>query len=125
MLITDSTIFPSRWGTLGVAIGYSGFSPIKNYIGENDIFGKEMKVSKSNIAGGLASAAVLIMGEGDEQTPIAIIEDVPFVDFQTADPSPEEVSGYYVSPLEDEPFVPFFNSVPWLPGTRHIPKPQR
>jgi F420-0:gamma-glutamyl ligase len=118
VLITDSTIFPSRWGTLGIAIGYSGFSPVRNYIGEKDIFGREMNVSKANVAGGLAATAVLAMGEGAEQTPIALIEDIPFVDFKDTDPSQEEVDGYYVSPLNDEPFTPFFNSVAWLPGAK-------
>lgn len=66
VVITDSTIFPSRWGTLGIAIAHSGFRPIKNYIGTPDIFGRPLIMSKSNIAGGLAAAAVLCMGEAAE-----------------------------------------------------------
>ena len=42
VIITDSKTTPLRWGTSGVAISYSGFSPLKNYIGSPDIFGKEM-----------------------------------------------------------------------------------
>jgi F420-0:gamma-glutamyl ligase len=116
VIITDSTIFPSRWGTLGMAIAHSGFSPVKDYIGTSDIFGRTLAMSKANIAGGLAAAAVLCMGEGAEQTPIALIEDVAFVEFQTEDPSSEERAGYYVSPLNDAPFAPFFNSLPWHLG---------
>ncbi len=119
VVITDSTIFPSRWGTLGMAIGYSGFSPVKNYIGLPDLFGRPLKVSKANIAGGLAASAVLVMGEGSEQTPIALFEDVPFVDFYSNDPSLEEIEMYYVSPLKDEPFAPLFNSADWLPGNKN------
>lgn len=116
IIITDSTIGLSRWGTLGIAIAHSGFAPIKDYIGKKDLFGKKLALSKANIAGGLASAAVVVMGEGSEQTPIAIMEDVPFVDFSNDDPKPQELAGYYVSPLEDEPFMPFFNTDQWEIG---------
>lgn len=121
VIITDSTIGLSRWGTLGIAIAHSGFVPIKDYIGQEDLFGRQLALSQANIAGGLASAAVVVMGEGSEQTPIAIIEDVPFVDFASSDPAPEELSGYYISPLEDEPFMPFFNMVQWHRGGRNSP----
>jgi F420-0:gamma-glutamyl ligase len=114
--ITDSTIGLSRWGTLGIAIGHSGFTPVKNYIGTPDLFGRVLKVCKANIAGGLASAAVLAMGEGAEQTPIAVVSDVPFVEFQDHDPTPEDIASYYVSPLNDDPFLPFFNTADWQKG---------
>lgn len=120
VLVTDSTVFPSRWGTMGIALGYSGFFPTKNYIGTKDLFGKDLLLSKSNVAGGLASAAVVAMGEGAEQTPIAIIEDVPFVAFNERAPSDEELAGYYVSPLEDPPFAPFFRSARWENGGRQL-----
>jgi F420-0:gamma-glutamyl ligase len=119
VIITDSTIGLSRWGTLGIAIAHSGFLPIKNYIGQEDLFGRELVLSKANVAGGLASAAVVVMGEGSEQTPIAVIEDVPFVEFVSDNPRQEELAEYYVSPLEDEPFAPFFNAVQWHKGGRN------
>lgn len=118
VIITDSTIGLSRWGTLGIAIAHSGFAPIKDYVGQQDIFGRELTLSKANIAGGLASAAVAVMGEGSEQTPLAVIKDVSFVDFTNSDPTPQELAGYYVSPLEDEPFMPFFGAVQWNTGGR-------
>ena len=118
VLISDSTIFPSRWGTLGLAIGYSGFKPSKNYIGSQDLFGRKLKVSESNIAGGLAAAAVLEMGEGSEQTPIVLIEDLPYIDFCADDPTAEELKAYYISPLKDAPFAPFFNNGSWQAGGR-------
>lgn len=119
VIVTDSTIGLSRWGTLGIAIAHSGFVPIKDYIGQEDLFGRELTLSKANVAGGLASAAVVVMGEGSEQTPIAVIEDVPFVEFVGNDPSSGELSEYYVSPLEDEPFAPFFNAIQWQKGGRN------
>ncbi len=77
VLITDSRIFPLRAGVVGVALGYSGFKGIKNYIGKKDIFGRVLKMSKTDIADSLATAAVLCMGEGKEQQPLALITDAP------------------------------------------------
>jgi F420-0:gamma-glutamyl ligase len=45
--------------------------------GSSDIFGKEMKVTRWNLADNLASAANIMMGEGMESSPIAIIKDAP------------------------------------------------
>ncbi len=82
VLITDSRLFPLRAGIVGVALGYAGFKGIKNYIGQKDIFGRALKVSKTDIADSLATAAVLCMGEGKEQQPLAIISGAPiaFID---------------------------------------------
>ena len=38
VIITDSRITPLRWGVTGFCIAYSGFEPLKNYIGKKDIF---------------------------------------------------------------------------------------
>jgi len=79
VVITDSRIFPLRAGVSGVAIGYTGFKGLRNYIGKKDLFGRRLKMTKTNIADSLATAAVLVMGEGNEQTPLAAIEDVDIV----------------------------------------------
>jgi len=74
VLITDSRTIPLRSGVSGVALGYAGFHGIKNYIGTPDIFGRKFKFSRTDIADSLATGAVLVMGEGNEQQPLAIIE---------------------------------------------------
>lgn len=81
VLISDSHTVPLRWGTTGIALAYSGFWPLKDYRGKKDIFGRTLKITQSNIADALATAAVLVMGEGKEQTPLAIIEDIDFLRF--------------------------------------------
>ena len=101
VIITDSAIGLSRWGTLGIAIGHSGFEPIRNYVGTPDLFGRPLKLSAANVAGGLAAAAVLVMGEGAEGTPVAVIEDVGSVTFWKGDAIGDEGGVYYVSPLDD------------------------
>lgn len=115
VIITDSRIVPLRWGTLGVAIAHSGFTCMKNYIGTPDLFGRILEVSTSNIADALATSAVLIMGEGNEQTPLAVIEDLDFVDFVNHNPKKDELSKLHVG-LNDPMYAPFFKNVKWKKG---------
>lgn len=77
ILITDSRTIPLRAGVTGVALGYAGFRGVKDYRGTPDIFGRKFKFSRTNVADSLATAAVFVMGEGNEQQPLAIIENVP------------------------------------------------
>lgn len=77
VLITDSRTLPLRAGVTGVALGYAGFRGIRDYRGTPDIFGRKFKFSCTNVADSLATAAVLIMGEGKEQQPLAIIKKTP------------------------------------------------
>ncbi len=79
VLITDSRTIPLRAGVTGVALGYAGFRGIRDYRGTPDIFGRKFHFSRTDIADSLATAAVLAMGEGREQTPIAVIEKAPIV----------------------------------------------
>lgn len=118
VIMTDSTTTPLRWGTTGVAIAYCGFQPKNSYIGQPDVFGRKLEVSQSNIAGGLAAAAVLCMGEGNEQTPIALINEVPFVEFQDRPPRQEELDEYFVRDRDEDVFAPLLNGVKWQKGGR-------
>ncbi|GAC1412092.1 MAG: putative folate metabolism gamma-glutamate ligase [Candidatus Doudnabacteria bacterium] len=77
VLITDSRIFPLRAGVTGVSLGYAGFAGLRNYIGLPDIFGRKLKMTQSNVSDALATAAVLVMGEGNERYPLAVIEKAP------------------------------------------------
>lgn len=112
VIITDSTSTPLRRGAIGIAIAHSGFRAVTSYVGKADLFGREMQLETANTAGGLAAAAVLAMGEGSEQTPIAQISDIPTIEFTDADPSEEELANTYLS-LEDDLFAPFLSNAPW------------
>lgn len=70
---------PLRLGAVGVALGYAGFAGIRNYVGTKDIFGRVLKISKTDIADSLATSAVLCMGEGKERQPLAVITGAPIV----------------------------------------------
>lgn len=77
VLITDSRTMPLRAGVIGVALGYAGFRGVRDYRGKPDIFGRKFHFSRTDVADSLATAAVLVMGEGKEQTPLAIVEAAP------------------------------------------------
>ncbi len=80
ILITDSRLLPLRAGVVGVALGYAGFKGVRDYRGKKDMFGRVLKFSRTDIADSLATSAVLLMGEGSEQQPLALISSAP-VDF--------------------------------------------
>lgn len=109
VVITDSHLVPFRKGVIGICIGYFGFKPLKDYIGKEDLFGREFKMETSNLPDSLATAAVLEMGEGAEQTPLAIITDVPYLEFTST------FFDFSISPKEDI-FSPLFSSVNWQKG---------
>lgn len=115
VIITDSVSKPLRLGTTGVTLAHSGFAALNNYVGTEDLFGREFAVSRANIAEGLAATAVMSMGEGAEQTPLCIIEETSFIAFQDRDPSPEELDLLYF-PLEDDVFAPLIANAPWKQG---------
>ena len=81
IIVSDSRLLPLRAGVVGVALGYSGFKGVRDYRGTPDIFGRILKLSRTDVADGLATAAVLLMGEGAEQQPLAVITNAP-VEFQ-------------------------------------------
>jgi dihydrofolate synthase / folylpolyglutamate synthase len=115
VIITDSALQPLRWGVRGYAIAHSGFKALKDYVGAPDIFGRIMRVEKTNVSDSLATAAVLEMGEGDEQQPLAIIDDLNIVEFQKRNPTKEELEGLKIS-IGDDVFSSFLSRVDWQKG---------
>ena len=101
ILITDSRTTPLRAGVMGVALGYAGFGGLRDYRGREDIFGRKLKITQTNLADSLATTATLIMGEGAEQTPLGIIEHPP-VDFLR-----KTAPGELKIPIEDDMYRPF------------------
>lgn len=116
VVITDTASVPTRWGQRGVfVLAHSGFSALNRYIGKEDIFGRKMNFTSSSISDALGGAATLVMGEGNEQTPIALIEDVPFVDFIERDPTEEELIGLKMN-MEDDLYADMLLSLNWRKG---------
>jgi len=65
VIISDSFGRPWRLGTTDVAIGVSGLRPLRDYRGESDHYGYELKASIAALADEIASAAELVMGKKD------------------------------------------------------------
>lgn len=107
VIVVDSHSTPLRRGTLGVAIGWSGFHALKNYENLPDIFGHHFTTHQNHVDG-LASCAVLAIGEGNEQTPLALITDIPFVTFQKNSPTKKELTTFK-PPIKDDLFAPLLN----------------
>lgn len=115
VIITDSKTTPLRWGTSGVAIAHSGFRALKDYIGTEDLFGRKLKMTKASIIDGLAAAAALEMGEGNEQTPMAVISDLSQVEFTMRNPTSEELKELEIN-IEDDLYGSILKRAPWRKG---------
>ena len=115
VVIVDSDFLPLRWGTIGLALSYSGLEPVRSYSDQADLFGRPLKLTRTNVADSLATAATFVMGEGAEQTPLAVIEDLPNVKFVAEDPSKEEIAARRTPPSEDS-FGPLLTGVEWREG---------
>lgn len=111
VIITDSRLVPLKRGVVGIAIGFYGFKPLRDYRGKKDIFGRVLKMETSNLPDSLATAAVLEMGEGIEQTPLCVITDIPYIKFNS-DNLNEDLN----IPEKEDMFYPFLSSVKWIKG---------
>jgi len=73
VIINDSFGRPWRNGVVGVAIGAAGVPSVADRIGNRDLFGRQLKVTEIAVADELASAASLLMGQGDEGLPAVLV----------------------------------------------------
>jgi F420-0:gamma-glutamyl ligase len=112
VIISDSRSGMLRLGVTGIGLAYWGFLPLKDYRGKKDIFGRELKLSQTNVVDSLACAAVFEMGEGNEQTPIAVIDGAKGIVFTDNDVSDDPLS---IDRSEDI-YAPLLNSPHWQKG---------
>jgi coenzyme F420-0:L-glutamate ligase / coenzyme F420-1:gamma-L-glutamate ligase len=76
IVISDSRLMPTRVGCTGVAVAVSGFEPVEDQRGKNDLFGKKLRVTFKATADCLATIGVFVMGESNESIPIVVIRGV-------------------------------------------------
>jgi dihydrofolate synthase / folylpolyglutamate synthase len=114
VIVTDSRSTPLRRGVTGYALAHHGFRPLLDYRGTRDIFGRKLRLSQSNHADAIATAAVLVMGEGNEQTPLAVVTGVPGIRFlqRAVAPSEREFTSLEV-PMEEDLYWPLMKRAPW------------
>jgi dihydrofolate synthase / folylpolyglutamate synthase len=103
VVITDSHSLPFRYGAMSVAIGCWGFQPVENHIGRADLFGREMRYSKTNFPDAIAAATTLVTGECNESQPITILRGMPNLVFTQEDPQKE-----FFVPYEEDIFKDLF-----------------
>lgn len=101
VILTDSAILPLRAGVICTAVGYDGFKGARDLRGAKDIFGRKLKLTLSNAADSLACAAGFIMGESNEKTPLALIENAPVSFCQKSDKREMKY------PFENDLYYPF------------------
>jgi coenzyme F420-0:L-glutamate ligase / coenzyme F420-1:gamma-L-glutamate ligase len=73
VVISDSFGRPWRVGTVGVAIGCAGFPATLDLRGQADLFGRPLRVTVVGHADEIASAASLLMGQGNEARPVILV----------------------------------------------------
>ena len=82
VIISDTYSRTFRRGQLNFTIGLAGIDPFFDYRGTRDLFGYVMQVKFSAVADELASAAELVMGQGKEAIPVAIVKGLNRVNFR-------------------------------------------
>lgn len=108
VLLTDSRTIPLRAGVTGVALGYAGFRGVRDYRETPDLFGRKFHFSRTDIADSLATAAVLVMGEGAEQQPLAVIVEAPIEFVDKIDRQELRID------IQDDMYRPLFAELPKL-----------
>ena len=77
VVICDTHGRPFREGACGIAVGASGVQALHSYVGHPDRNGRAMETSVECLADEIAAAATLLMGQGDEGLPVAIVRALP------------------------------------------------
>lgn len=75
--VVDSRVAPLRLGTIGLAIGVSGFAPVADERGKPDLYGRKVRVTQINVADDLAASAHLLMRETTERIGAVILRNAP------------------------------------------------
>jgi coenzyme F420-0:L-glutamate ligase/coenzyme F420-1:gamma-L-glutamate ligase len=75
VIVSDSCCSPRRRGVTAMALAVAGLEPIMDRSGEEDLFGRALRLTSEAVADQLATAANTVMGNGAECTPAAVIRD--------------------------------------------------
>lgn len=78
VIISDSLGRAWRMGTTGTAIGCAGLKPLRDRCGETDLFGRVLQATRIGVADEIAAAASLVIGEGAEAIPVAIVRGATY-----------------------------------------------
>lgn len=87
VVICDTYSRPFRRGQTEFAIGVAGVKVFRDYRGERDLFGYVLQVKNVAVVDELACAAELLMGQGNEAIPVAIVKGLKRVELCEEDES--------------------------------------
>lgn len=77
VIVSDTFGRPWREGHTNVAVGLAGMKPLRDYVGQRDPFGYELRVSTMAVADELAAAAEPVMGKLS-RVPVVIVRGFAF-----------------------------------------------
>src|ERR1700722_4274548 len=97
VVINDSFGRAWRQGTAGVAIGVAGLPALIDLRGRPDLFGRTLEASVVGFADEVAAAASLLMGQGDEASPVVLIRGLRWS-------APESPGGSQLRPSNEDLF---------------------
>ncbi len=114
LVITDSRSVFLRRGVVGMAVAWAGFEPLYDNRSREDLLGFPTSGSQTNVPDSLAAAAVFMMGEANEGTPLVRLRGVPYISEKSvarkADANSFEFS------IDEDIFAPFLGRAPWKKG---------
>ncbi len=77
VIIVDSRVTPLRLGTIGLPLACIGFRPVKDFRGEPDLYGRNVRMTLQAVGDGIAAAAHVLMGEARERAPFVLVRGAP------------------------------------------------
>jgi len=77
IIITDTCGRSFRRGQTGNAIGWSGFTAIRDFRGDTDLFGHELKITEEAVVDEIAGFANFVMGESNNGIPAVAFRNCP------------------------------------------------
>jgi coenzyme F420-0:L-glutamate ligase/coenzyme F420-1:gamma-L-glutamate ligase len=80
VIVADSFGRPWRFGTSSVALGVAGPAMVVDLRGEADLSGRALEVSEVGFADTVAAAAGLVMGEGAQGRPVALVRGLAWAE---------------------------------------------
>jgi len=76
-IITDTCGRSFRRGQTGNAIGWSGFTAIRDFRGDKDLFGHVLKITEEAVVDEIAGFSNFVMGESNNGVPAVVFRNCP------------------------------------------------
>lgn len=114
LVLTDSRSVFLRRGVVGMAVAWAGFEPVYDNRVRKDLLGHDSGGSQTNVADSLAAAAVFVMGEANEGTPLVRVRNAPYL--REPQISRKKKFNSFQFSIEEDIFAPFLKNAPWKKG---------